>query len=128
MRNHLAIFSPQAIKEILSGNKTIETRFSQKKIAPFGVVGRGDWIYIKPPGKDIVGRFRVKKVISIEGLDKEDLKEIESKYGPDPKLFASHEGAVYGTIIFIGNIEQFITSPIKIAKSDLRGWMVLEQN
>lgn len=135
MRKHLAIFSPEAITQILAGKKTIETRFSQKKIAPFGVVGRGDLVYIKPPGKDIIGRFRVKKVISIEGVDKEDFLEIQSKYGSlvslgeqtlDKQFFSSRSGANYCTIIFIGNIEQFITSPIKIEKSDLRGWMVLE--
>jgi len=134
MKKHLAIFSADAVKQILAGNKTIETRFSQKKIAPFGVVSRGDWVYIKPPGKDVIGRFKVKKVISIEGLDNSDLEEVQSKYGSlvslgeqtlDSKFFASHLGAVYGTIIFIGSTEQFITSPIKIVKSDLRGWVVL---
>ena len=137
MKKHLAIFSPEAVKQILSGKKTIETRFSQKKIAPFGVVGKGDLVYMKPPGKDIVGRFTVKKVISIEGVDKEDFLEIQSKYGSlvslgeqtlDKAFFDSRTSANYCTIIFIGNVEQFITSPIKIAKSDLRGWMVLEEN
>ena len=127
MRKHLAIFSDEAVKQILAGEKIVETRFSQKKIPPFGEVSVGDFVYVKPSGKEIVGQFRVEKVISIEGVDATDLKEIEAKYGsPGQKFFESHKGAKYGTIIFIGNFEQFITSPVKIKKSDLRGWVVLD--
>ena len=135
MRSHLAIFSERSIKQILDGKKTIETRFSQKRIAPFGQIGIGDLVYIKPPGKEIVGQFKVKKVISIEGLDNTDLEGIKSKYGSlvsigeqtlDKKFFESHKNARYGSIIFIGSVEEFIVAPIKISKSDLRGWMVLD--
>jgi predicted transcriptional regulator len=134
MRRHLAIFDPEAIQEILKGHKTIESRFSQKKIAPFGEVESGDWVYIKPPGKEVVGRFKVKKVHSFEKLDKEDWDLIKRSYGPrltlgsrrlDKQFLDGHLNAKYGTIIFIDSVEQFITSPIKISKSDLRGWMVL---
>jgi predicted transcriptional regulator len=135
MKKHLAIFSPEAAKQILEGKKTIELRLSQKKIAPFGEVSIGDLVYIKPAGREIVGQFRVKKVISIEGVEKEDLEEIQSKYGssvslggqsPDRKFFTSHSSAKYGTVIFVSSVEQFITSPVKISKSDLRGWAVLD--
>lgn len=126
MRKHLAIFSEDMVQAILKGDKTIESRFSQKKIPPFGLIGTGDWVYIKPPGKDIVGRFKVKKVIFLEGIDRDDWHWIKSQVKATDEFFKAHKEARFGTLIFIDSVEQFITSPIKISKSDLRGWMVLE--
>jgi hypothetical protein len=134
MKKHLGIFNEDVISAIFSGKKRVESRFSQKKIAPFGTVGVGDIIYIKPPGKEIVGQFRVKKVVSFEGMDEKDWDLIRSKYTKlissgnkerDEEFFKKHSKAVFGTLIFIDEVEQFIVSPIKILKSDLRGWMVL---
>ena len=134
VKKHLAILSKEAVKRIFEGKKTVETRFSMSKIAPFGAVSSGDLIFIKPPGQEIAGQFLVKKVISFENLDDEDWKIIMENYGEkisfgakelDDKYFKAHKNARYGTLIFISRVEQFITSPIKIAKKDLRGWMVL---
>lgn len=127
---HLAIFNKQTAKFILSGQKTIESRFSKSRLAPFGQVSVGDLIYIKPAGEDIIGQFRVKKVISFEGLDEGDFKDIFAKYGKklmmDEAFLETHKSAKYGTLIFIGEVDQLITSPIKYSKRDLRGWVVLE--
>lgn len=135
MKYHLAIFSSNAVEAILAGEKTIESRFSQKRIAPFGEVKVGDMVYIKPPGKEVVGQFKVKKVLSFEGLEKEDWDMIQERYGAglslgtksaDEKFFDGHKNAQFGTLIFISQVEQFIISPVKISKSDLRGWVVLD--
>ncbi|EKD91152.1 MAG: hypothetical protein ACD_30C00041G0012 [uncultured bacterium] len=132
---HIAILSNSAIKQVFSGKKTIETRFSQKRISPFGTVSIGDIVYLKPPGEDIVGQFVVKKVIYIEGLEASDWDNIKKVYGKklslgsleeDDKFFKIHQNAKYATIIFISNVEQFITSPIKFTKKDLRGWVILK--
>ncbi len=122
MKRHLAIFSKEEIKQIFSGQKSIDIRFSKKKIPPFGVISIGDLVYIKPPGQDIVGQFKIKKVISFEGLDGEDLKFIKTSYGEKPK----NQEAKFAAVIFMSEIEQFITSPIKISKKDSRGWVVLK--
>ncbi len=135
MAKHLAIFSEDAIKAIFSGQKKIESRFSQKRIAPFGEVKVGDIIYIKPPGKEVVGQFKARKVLSFEGLDKDDWEFIRTNYGKlislgtkkaDKEFFDKHKLSKFGTLIFLGSLEQFITSPVKIRKSDLRGWVVLD--
>ncbi len=132
---HIAILSDSAIKQIFSGKKTIETRFSQKRIIPYGTVNIGDLVYLKPPGKDLVGQFIVKKVIYIEGLEASDWDNIKKAYGKkltlgsleqDDKFFKIHENAKFATIIFISNVEQFIVSPIKFTKKDLRGWVILK--
>lgn len=135
MRKHLAIFSESSIKAILSGRKTIESRFSQKRISPFGQISIGDVVYIKPSGRDVVGQFKVRKVISFDGLEEKDWQLIKSSFGQQLSLgskeeedsfFSNHQTAHYGTLIFIDKVEQFITSPIKIKKIDQRGWMVME--
>ncbi len=68
-------------------------------------------------------------MISYDGLEEEDIKEIRLKY--DRNIVAENEywtkkiGSKYGTLIFIGDSNRFITSPIKIPKKDQRGWVVL---
>lgn len=135
MKKHLAIFSKDAVQRIFSGEKTIETRFSESRIAPFGRVSIGDLVYIKPSGEDIAGQFTVKKVISIEGLEKSDLFLIQNEYlkqisfgsmTKDQEYFQLKSKARFGTLIFIDRVERFITAPVKINKKDQRGWVVLE--
>ena len=126
---HLAIFKGEGGELILNGKKTIESRFSKRKDPPFGAISSGDLVYIKPSGKDIIGQFKVKKVIFYDGLDKEEIKEIKLKYGGnivvEEEYWEKRSASRYGTLIFIAQSSRFITSPVKIPKKDLRGWVVL---
>lgn len=135
MKKHLAIMKPATIQAILSGRKTIESRFAQARIAPFGVIAPGDLVYMKEPGGEIIGQFRVKKVYSYQGLTAEDIDQIIDLYGPqidsgqpaeDQRYWRSKKQSRYGTLIFISSAERLITSPIRVTKSDQRGWMVLD--
>jgi hypothetical protein len=121
MKKHLAIFSKETVNEIFAGKKRIEAWFSQKKIAPFGFVRVGDLVYIKPRGEDIKGQFLVKKVILFEGLDEIDWQYLQKQNG-----FEVKKSAKFATLILLSRVEQFITAPIKIAKKDQRGWVVLD--
>lgn len=126
---HLAIFKGEGAEKILNGKKTIESRFAKGKIAPYGVISRGDLVYIKTSGGDIIGQFRVQKVIFFDGLEPADIKEIKKSYGErlnlDSGYWKGKENCKVGTLIFIGDCIRFLTSPIKIPKKDLRGWVVL---
>lgn len=129
MKKHLAIFKGNGGELILTGAKTVESRFSRAKIAPFGVISSGDLVYIKPSGKDIIGQFRVKKVFSFEGLSPIDVKDIRERYGLDIAMADSYwkgkESSRVATLIFIGESSRFLTSPLKISKKDQRGWVAL---
>lgn len=129
MRKHLAIFKNGVGEDILNGKKTIETRFSRVKIAPFGQITSGDLVYIKPTGVDIIGQFRVKKVIFFDGLDGGEIGEIRKRYGgeiaAEEAYWQRKSDSKYGSLIFIGQTTPFITAPLKIPKKDLRGWVVL---
>lgn len=133
---HLAIFNKPSALAILNGKKTVETRFSTSKIAPFGKVSVGDIVFIKISGGDIVGQFLVKKVFFYEGLTEEDLGRIFTDYKDqisvgDDKLDQEYlklkKTSKYGTLIFIDQAKTLITSPIRFSKHDLRGWMVLDK-
>lgn len=135
MKKHLAVFSKTAIKQIFSGKRGVEIRFSLRRVPPFETISVGDLVYIKPPGEDIVGRFLVKKVIFIEGVEVEDQEWISTFFNrrtslkdktSNQKYFSRHKNAKYASLIFFDAVEQFIVSPIKIPKKDSRGWIVLE--
>lgn len=130
MTRHLAIFKGNGAELILSGKKTIESRFSKRKDPPFALLACGDLVYIKPSGKDIIGQFKVKKVIFYDGLTWDDILDIKERFGKeialDESYWGSKNNAKYGSLIFIGESSRFITSPIKIPKKDLRGWVVLD--
>lgn len=129
MQKHLAIFKGNGAELVLTGKKTVESRFSSKKSPPFGVISSGDLVYIKPSGKDIIGEFRVKKVIFFDGLTLEDMEMIKKTFGEaiaqSNEYWKDKERSKYATLIFIGNSTRFLTSPIKLSKKDLRGWVVL---
>ncbi|MBU1000886.1 ASCH domain-containing protein [Patescibacteria group bacterium] len=130
MTKHLAIFKGGAGELILSGRKTIESRFSKVKNPPFGMISNGDLVYIKPSGKEIIGEFRVKKVIFFDTLDACDINDLEKRYGKELAVESEYwkkaAKARFGTLIFIGDSSRFITAPVKVKKTDLRGWVVLE--
>ena len=130
MKKHLAIFTGTAAEDILQGRKTIESRFSKAKIAPFLAVNTGDIVYIKPSGKELIGEFRVKKVIFIDGLKKEDFMMIKERFGEkifaDERYWQGKNDCKYGTLIFIGESARFLIPPLKISKRDLRGWVILD--
>jgi hypothetical protein len=130
MKKHVAIFAGGLAEKILTGEKTVECRFSKKKITPFGEVNAGDLIYIKPSGEEIIGEFRVKKVIFIDGLLEEDIEELKKAYelqiAASESFWEKVKDSKFVTIIYIGQSERFITSPIRFTKKDARGWVVLE--
>lgn len=124
MRKHLAVFSKLTVEEIFSSHRQVLVWFSQKRIAPFGLVRAGDLVFIKPSGEEITGQFLVKKIVYLEGLDEESWKIINPLIAQDQ----IHKDIKYATILWIDRVEKFITSPIKLLKSDQRRWVRLEDD
>lgn len=127
---HLAVFKSDTAEEILSGKKNIDIRLSKTKVPPFGVISADDIVYIKIAGKDIIGQFRVKKVITYDGVTSDDLEDIKKRYKDTTvQIYGNIESEKeikYATIIFIAASNRFITSPIKVTRKNLRNWRVLD--
>lgn len=127
---HLVVYKNELAESILKGEVKVDIRLSKTKSIPFGVVSSNDIVLVKPIGKQIIGQFRVKKVITIDGVTKEDLIELKRSYNdPVVQLYGNMDSgkqAKYATIIFIAETSRFITSPFKMPKKRLRKvWEVL---
>jgi ASC-1-like (ASCH) protein len=112
---HIAIMDEITINKILTGQKIIESRFSKNKIAPFNNIKKGEIVFLKKSGGDVLAYFEVDNVVFFEDLDKEKVKNIKEKYSEcinaPLDFWISKMDSKYATLIFIKNpqkIEQFV--------------------
>ena len=126
-RVHLAIFHEPFLSLLLAGKKSVESRFSVNRIAPFGVVARDDLIILKRSTGPIVG-------IALAGdpgfyeLDPESWATIRQRFAaaicaPDNAFWAARAHARYATLIPIK--AAVAVAPFPITKRDRRGWVLL---
>lgn len=66
--DHIAIMNPKwhLIEKILSGEKTIESRWYVHRIAPWDKITPGDTVYFKNSGKQVTAKATVQKVMQME--------------------------------------------------------------
>ena len=125
---HLAIFVEPYLQYIIEGKKTVESRFSVNRIAPFKRIFQGDLILLKRSGGPVVGFCLVKKVWFYQ-IKPSTWNEIRNNFesalcAQDPQFWKSKKHASYATLIKLGEFNSF--SPIKFRKRDRRGWVVLK--
>ncbi len=132
MTKHLAILKQPYLDYILSGQKTIESRFSRLKSAPFGVIKAGDIVLLKESGGKVKGEFEVDKVLFFENMSIFDLCEIR-KYENElcsyleEDFWISRGAAKYASLIWVKNVKSYKV-PYAYSKKDRRGWVVLKSN
>ncbi len=122
---HLAIMSKGYIEKILSGEKSIESRFSVNRISPFGKIKAGEKVYLKETGKPVSASFEVESVLFFSDLDKGKITEIRAKYGnqicAEEDFWQIKQQARYATLIFVKNPKR--VKPFKVEKSNRSAFM-----
>jgi len=121
---HIAIMNKQwkLIEKILSGEKTIETRWYKTKRLPWNSVFPGETIYFKDAGSPITLRVTVKKVKQYADLTSQKIYKIISENWKSiivdkqkRALLEDHAiGKKYCILIVVGNVET--VSPFEITK------------
>jgi hypothetical protein len=124
---HLGIFNQPYTDLLFNGAKTIESRFSSARCAPFYCVKGGDIILVKRSSGPIVGLFLAGEVWSYR-LSSQVWKTIKERFGEgiapaSPDFWRENESAIYATLIEVKHVRQ--VEPIAWDKSDCRGWVVL---
>lgn len=122
---HMALMVEPYLSYILSGKKTIESRFSMKKISPWHRVETGDAIILKRSGGDIVGIFEASKVQFLEIENDDDLLEIKRQFNKqlciEDDFWVQKKDSNYATLISISHLCTF--SPFPLHVKNRQSWI-----
>jgi len=129
-RIHLAVFNEPYLTLILEQRKTLESRFSVNRCAPYQEVFAGDILVLKLSGGPIMGLATVGSATHLRISSPDEFTEIVDRYGPalcveGSDFWEQHKNASYCTLIELRNIERFEMD--KVQKRDRLGWVVLQR-
>jgi hypothetical protein len=123
---HLAVLVEPYLTLILEGKKTIESRFSVNRHAPFEQIQRGDVIILKRSSGPVQGLCTVADAWFYR-LDPSTWPEIERFASAlcmdDSPFWQQKRGASYASLMRIEKIVR--VGDVEIEKVDPRGWVVL---
>ncbi len=130
---HLAILSKERklLAKIISGEKTIESRWYKFKRTPYQNISAEEVIYFKESGMPVTARAKVNKVLFFDDLNPEKVTQILEEYGTQigiPVSYASNLiGKNFCTLIFLEDVEQI--EPFDIDKKGyglMSAWITVE--
>jgi hypothetical protein len=124
---HLAVFVEPYLQYVLQGTKTVESRFSLRRCAPYGRVRPGDVMLLKRSGGPIVGLCAVANVW-LYHLDPASWQFIRREFtqalcAQDPAFWQQRERANFATLLRVENARTI--PPLAFPKRDRRGWVVV---
>ncbi len=132
--DHIAIMKPawKLIPKILAGQKTIESRWYQHRVAPWDRIKAGERIYFKDSGKPVSAIARVAFVIQKETNSIEGLEALVREYA-EPIQMVERDPRVWKTqpryVILLGLTEVQPITPFHIDKTGFgsaAAWLVVE--
>jgi ASC-1-like (ASCH) protein len=110
--HHVAIMkkSLKLLPKILSGEKSIESRWYTGKRKPWDVVAKGDTIYFKNTSEPITLHVTVSDVIQFQDLTPKNVKHVLDTYSTQlgieeyrKKFFTLYKDKKYCILIFLKN-------------------------
>jgi hypothetical protein len=124
---HLAVFAEPYLSFVLEGKKTVESRFSSVRCAPYESVAVGDIILLKQVSGPVVGICRATSATFYE-LDKAQLLDLKRRFSKmicpaNERFWQERSNASFATLITIADVWQH--DPFPVAKRDRRGWVKL---
>jgi len=117
---HIAILNKKLrlLEKIISGNKTIESRWYKSKKRPYKNIKKEEIVYFKNSGESVTIKTIVEKVLFFNNLNKSKIKNILQKYGNQIGLDNSYVNNLinkkYCTLIFLKDVKKI--NPFNIDK------------
>ena len=114
--DHVAIMKKSwgLIPKILSGEKTIESRWYMARYPPWNRIYAGDIVYFKDSGEPVTARAEVSKVLQFRDLTPRKVREILDTYMKG-SFYSLFEKKKYCMLILLKN--PCAVEPFKINKS-----------
>ena len=125
---HLAILLEPYLQYILDGTKTVESRFSKYRIAPYNMVEPGDVVLLKKVGSKAISGVCVVRKVWFYQLSPETWGQIRDSFSQalradDPSFWHRRERAQFATLMRIAEVHPLPS--IEVPKHDRRGWVIL---
>lgn len=124
-------------QKILSGEKTIESRWYMNRYKPWGNISRGDTVYFKDSGEPVRIQATVDKVIQFEDLTPKKVRNILNQYAKTDGLgvnkknidsyFELFKNKKYCLLVFLKDPEK--VEPFEIDKSGfgaMAAWVTVD--
>jgi hypothetical protein len=126
-RAHLAVMTGPYLRALLDSRKTIESRFTRNRVAPFEQVTSGEVVFFKPAAAPVAAAGFVTDALHIRLADV-PLTEIARRFGEsiapaDQSFWVDRAEAKFATLLTMGEV--IAIPPMTIEKRDRRGWVVL---
>jgi ASC-1-like (ASCH) protein len=123
---HLAVLVEPYLEYLFAGKKTIESRFSIHRIAPFEEVLEGDVVLLKRSGGPVVGVALVGQTefFHLAPNTWARVKSYSRQICADVEFWHSRRDKRYATLLHIADIIPL--EPFEVEKSDRRAWVVLD--
>jgi hypothetical protein len=130
VRVHLAIFTEPYLQFVLDGTKTVESRFSINRCAPFQRADEGDIVLLKQSGGGVVGICQI-TCKWFYHLDDSAWQVIKQQFArplaiQDGTFWKQKSRASYASLFKIDHVHRL--EPLAVEKRDRRGWVILQPN
>ncbi len=108
---HLAILNKKLnlLQKIISGEKTIESRWYVNRKAPYGCIKKGDVVYFKNSGEPVTVKASVSDVLQFDNLNDAKILQILKEYGKWIGIDESHASSFKGKrdciLVFLENVK-----------------------
>jgi hypothetical protein len=124
---HLAVMVEPFLGYLFDGSKTIESRFSARRIAPYEQVATGDLVLLK--AGPVVGCFGVSTVTFLTLRDGQ-LQQVRDQYAEQIRVLGDQFWLAraekrYATLLGVDTVRRL--PPLPVTKRDMRGWAVLRR-
>src|SRR4051812_44681106 len=131
MTSHIAILSHKSVLDkILSGEKTIESRFSRVKSVPFGQIAAGDFVYFKLSGGPVMGYATIARVGEDDNLTPRQIDDLARRYHQELALsedfLVRKMESKFASLLFLQGVEA--SEPWNYKQEGRSGWIVLSHD
>jgi hypothetical protein len=126
-RVHLAVFKEPYLALLLNGSKTVESRFSRRRVPPYRAVSEDDLMLVKRVAGPVVGIALIGTPGFYE-LDQRAWVDVRRRFAralcaEDDGFWEARGEARYATILPVKATVPI--GPVAVAKRDRRGWVAL---
>jgi ASC-1-like (ASCH) protein len=127
MNYHLVILKKPYLDAILTGRKTIESRFYKTRQFWLSRVAPGDILFLKESSGPVRATAIVDKLKVFDSLTSDKIAELKQQYNQrilgDDSYWREKSNSQFGIIVWLKDVKAI--TPRFIKKADWRAWVVL---